>query len=232
MVFSALRSLDRATLVPGMNEHPCRARKRSTSATTHSHLCHDSLPKLTKLQGYSPGVAYYGYRWYDPVTGRWPSRDPARELSFISSRVKLGDGDQAFLIQVLFSNHMSFNDYDFVKNNPVITYDQFGLAYDSCASTGSQCARFDNRFISTPTGVTWVRVCIERNCKWRCYCSKTKPCYKRPCLNPICHINNSHGVDEVVLTSSMTTPTPYGPSSGPRDCTTTKATAIARGICP
>ena len=21
-------------------------------------------------------IAYYGYRYYDPVTGRWPSRDP------------------------------------------------------------------------------------------------------------------------------------------------------------
>jgi RHS repeat-associated protein len=29
----------------------------------------------------SPGmqVAWYGYRWYDPVTGRWPSRDPIEE---------------------------------------------------------------------------------------------------------------------------------------------------------
>jgi integrase/recombinase XerD len=25
------------------------------------------------------GVAYYGYRYYDPVTGRWPSRDPIEE---------------------------------------------------------------------------------------------------------------------------------------------------------
>jgi RHS repeat-associated protein len=25
------------------------------------------------------GVAYYGYRWYDPLTGRWPSRDPIGE---------------------------------------------------------------------------------------------------------------------------------------------------------
>ncbi|MCF7676060.1 MAG: RHS repeat-associated core domain-containing protein [Akkermansiaceae bacterium] len=24
-------------------------------------------------------VAYYGYRWYDPLTGRWPSRDPIGE---------------------------------------------------------------------------------------------------------------------------------------------------------
>lgn len=25
------------------------------------------------------GVRYYGYRYYDPVTGRWPSRDPIEE---------------------------------------------------------------------------------------------------------------------------------------------------------
>jgi RHS repeat-associated protein len=25
------------------------------------------------------GVMYYGYRWYDSVTGRWPSRDPIEE---------------------------------------------------------------------------------------------------------------------------------------------------------
>jgi len=25
------------------------------------------------------GLVYYGYRWYDPVTGRWPSRDPIGE---------------------------------------------------------------------------------------------------------------------------------------------------------
>jgi len=102
MVFSALRSLDRATLVPGMNEHPCRARKRSTSATTHSHLCHDSLPKLTKLQGYSPGVAYYGYRWYDPATGRWTSRDSIEEEGGI-------------------------NLYGFVGNRPISDVDVLGL---------------------------------------------------------------------------------------------------------
>jgi RHS repeat-associated protein len=25
------------------------------------------------------GVTYYQYRWYDPITGRWPSRDPIEE---------------------------------------------------------------------------------------------------------------------------------------------------------
>ena len=26
-----------------------------------------------------PGVMFYGYRYYDPMTGRWPSRDPVEE---------------------------------------------------------------------------------------------------------------------------------------------------------
>ena len=25
------------------------------------------------------GLYYYGYRYYDPLTGRWPSRDPIGE---------------------------------------------------------------------------------------------------------------------------------------------------------
>jgi len=33
----------------------------------------------TKLQDIESGLYYYGYRYYDPVTGRWPSRDPIGE---------------------------------------------------------------------------------------------------------------------------------------------------------
>jgi len=33
----------------------------------------------TKPQDYETGLFYYGYRYYDPVTGRWPSRDPIGE---------------------------------------------------------------------------------------------------------------------------------------------------------
>jgi RHS repeat-associated protein len=29
-------------------------------------------------------VRYYGYRYYDPVTGRWPSRDPIGERGGIN----------------------------------------------------------------------------------------------------------------------------------------------------
>ena len=33
----------------------------------------------TKPQDPVTGLLYYGYRWYDPLTGRWPSRDPIWE---------------------------------------------------------------------------------------------------------------------------------------------------------
>ena len=36
-------------------------------------------PKTSKIQRFRTGVTFYGYRYYDPVTGRWPSRDPIEE---------------------------------------------------------------------------------------------------------------------------------------------------------
>jgi RHS repeat-associated protein len=33
----------------------------------------------TKPIGIATGLYYYGYRYYDPLTGRWPSRDPIEE---------------------------------------------------------------------------------------------------------------------------------------------------------
>jgi RHS repeat-associated protein len=48
------------------------------------------------------GVMYYGYRYFDPVTGRWPSRDPIGEEGGI-------------------------NMYGFVGNNGVNKWDMLGL---------------------------------------------------------------------------------------------------------
>jgi hypothetical protein len=50
------------------------------------------------------GVTDYLYRWYDPVTGRWPSRDPIEE-----------DG--------------GVNLYGFVKNSPLGLFDVLGLGW-------------------------------------------------------------------------------------------------------
>ena len=35
--------------------------------------------KTPESEGFRPCITYYGYRYYDPVTGRWPSRDPIGE---------------------------------------------------------------------------------------------------------------------------------------------------------
>ncbi|MGJ8635156.1 MAG: RHS repeat-associated core domain-containing protein, partial [Luteolibacter sp.] len=51
------------------------------------------------------GLYYYGYRYYDPETGRWPSRDPIEEKGGI-------------------------NLYGFVGNNGISMIDLFGLAFE------------------------------------------------------------------------------------------------------
>jgi hypothetical protein len=38
-----------------------------------------TTPKPSKINGFPAQVTYYGYRYYAPVTGRWPSRDPIGE---------------------------------------------------------------------------------------------------------------------------------------------------------
>jgi len=59
-------------------------------------------PKSQQSRGLRPRVAYYGYRYYDPKTGRWPSRDPIGE-----------DG--------------GINLYEIIWNNPVNDADILGL---------------------------------------------------------------------------------------------------------
>jgi len=70
----------------------------------------------TKYQDEEPGLVYYGYRYYDPGTGRWPNRDPLGEPGFELLRGRggklRGDGP---------------NLYAFVRNNPVGRIDFLGL---------------------------------------------------------------------------------------------------------
>lgn len=63
------------------------------------HLCRESRPAATTT---APGVSVYGYRYYDPKHGRWPSRDPIGE-----------DG--------------GLNLYGFVGNDGVNRWDYLGL---------------------------------------------------------------------------------------------------------
>lgn len=60
----------------------------------------ENRPATTRT---ASGVRYYGYRYYDPVTGRWPSRDPIEENG-------------------------GLNLYGFVENDGVNWIDMLGLA--------------------------------------------------------------------------------------------------------
>jgi RHS repeat-associated protein len=56
----------------------------------------------TKPRDAETGLYYYGYRYYDPVTGRWPSRDPIQERGGV-------------------------NLYGFIGNDPVGNKDLLGM---------------------------------------------------------------------------------------------------------
>lgn len=58
---------------PGLNQSKFR---RNLFAA--NRLCHPSSGRN------SQGVTDYGYRYYDPVTGRWPSKDPIKEMGGIN----------------------------------------------------------------------------------------------------------------------------------------------------
>jgi integrase/recombinase XerD len=62
----------------------------------------------------SMGVTYYLYRWYDPLTGRWPSRDPIEEQGGV-------------------------NLYGFVGNNAISWWDYLGMAWPK--SPGDFCSK-------------------------------------------------------------------------------------------
>jgi RHS repeat-associated protein len=49
-----------------------------TGENSHKSLTTNGL-QGSYVPAKTMGVTYYGYRWYDPATGRWPSRDPIEE---------------------------------------------------------------------------------------------------------------------------------------------------------
>jgi RHS repeat-associated protein len=72
------------------------------------------------FQGLTVDVSYYGYRWYDPATGRWPSRDPIEERGGV-------------------------NLYGFVGNDGVNRIDRLGLESAEEQKHKSRERHIDNR---------------------------------------------------------------------------------------
>ncbi len=72
----------------------------------------ETPPKSPEIQAFRSGVTYYAYRFYDPVTGRWPSRDPIEEEGGV-------------------------NLYGFVENDGVNNSDFLGLDFITIGSRGA-----------------------------------------------------------------------------------------------
>ncbi len=73
----------------------------------------------TKFCDWETGFLYYGYRYYDPSTGRWPNRDPLEERGGV-------------------------NLYGFVRNNPISRFDKLGLFSFVC----DKCKKGNIRAVS------------------------------------------------------------------------------------
>ena len=74
----------------------------------------------TKFQDDESGMLYYGYRYYNPSTGRWVSRDPIDEVAFQSTATEntspSEDGERG-----------EGNPYCFVGNSAIFYWDAHGL---------------------------------------------------------------------------------------------------------
>jgi len=70
----------------------------------------------TKWTDAESGLVCYGYRYYDPSTGRWPNRDPIGEPGFELMRRRRGRVPS-----------LDGNLYGFVGNNPINLFDALGL---------------------------------------------------------------------------------------------------------
>jgi RHS repeat-associated protein len=79
----------------------------------------------TKFYDWETGLYYYGYRYYNPSTGRWLSRDPMQEEAFVSNFNLYGDDEFAWARLVLTALQPPYN---FIGNDANSHYDLLGLA--------------------------------------------------------------------------------------------------------
>jgi len=87
--------------------------------------------KSLEINNLGASVAYYGYRWYDPVTGRWPSRDPIEERGGVNLYGFVGNDGISMIDKFgLFGNFQGFFEWMFDVSNKtdnirIIAFDDF-----------------------------------------------------------------------------------------------------------
>ena len=85
----------------------------------------------TKKRDAATGLYYYGYRYYDPVTGRWPSRDPLGDefffLTYVADYIEEFGGSKAHLKIASLRDETYGCLYGFINNSSIDGYDLLGL---------------------------------------------------------------------------------------------------------
>jgi len=77
----------------------------------------------TKYQDEETGLLYYGYRYYDPRSGRWLTKDPVGDLVFAAA----GPDSGRSRIKNEHAHKREGGLYCFVKSSPVNAFDACGL---------------------------------------------------------------------------------------------------------
>ena len=147
----------------------------------------------------------YGFRYFDPRTGRWPSRDPIGETFFmggeldaVRSRGSVKIFDDPHASENIFYTKGStgtFNLYQFVGNDSINRFDLFGLMArqnPKCYLYRSKCVKLSKAyrhpnpiiqlFAQTSGHTAWKRDCLLAKCTCRCKCpTDTCRCKNRLC---------------------------------------------------
>jgi RHS repeat-associated protein len=179
----------------------------------------------TKYQDDETGLLYYGYRYYDPLSGRWPSRDPIAE----------GGG---------------INLYGFLLNRPLAETDLFGLATYTLSSgkkwaysfgfitlggangvratlsaTSEDLCSFDGNVVVTPR--------ITERAFWHVYTHKTTASFffaDRKCSKYRCNVQCFKYRKDVTWQSSSIVPRPLPSIYHMYQAVTVEFTVCADGI--
>ena len=109
----------------------------------------------TKYQDSETGLLYYGYRYYDPITGRWLSRDPISEESFATRYVQESPSQEE-RIEESFLGPL----YLFERNNPVNLIDALGL-YEVTFEIISEIRRSHGIFVPAAVGGIKTRQLVK-----------------------------------------------------------------------
>lgn len=109
-------------VVPCSLSTPRPIRPRPLVGTRGSLGTVSGRAKPCKINDPKAGVAYYGYRYYDPNTGRWPSRDPIAEEGGINLYGFVGNdgvGRIDFLGYAITDGNFEFAEYQHSNMTPM-----------------------------------------------------------------------------------------------------------------